>query len=126
MIWSSPKYLELCYQLKDTPLEFVISPGTRVARGYADVGFEEFCVLQNNKMVSIHSGEIFEIDLEHVFVVPSLEQLLMTIPNEFEVVINSSGFLINKREYNSFEIGLLRELLLYFNVKSPLPRIVAQ
>ncbi|GEM_PF-5360657 len=125
MIWSSPKFLELCYQLKKTTLDFVISPGARVARGYADVGFEEFCVLKNNKMVSIHTGDIFDLELEHVFVVPTVEELLKALPKEFEISVNSTGIIINNREYDSFEIGLVRELLLFFNVKSPTPRIVA-
>lgn len=125
MIWSKLKVLELCYKLKDSPLEFIISPGTRVARGYADVGFEEFCVLQGNKMVSLQTGLVSDLELDHLFVVPTVEELLNILPKEFKILIEGSSVFINNREYDSLEIGLLRELLCYFEIKNPSPRIVA-
>lgn len=121
----SPKYLELCYKLKTAPLEFSISFGSRVARGYADVGFEEFGVLQNNKMVSLSSGQVHDLDLEHVFAVPSLEELLQVIPAHFHVLVDSRTVFINGREYDSMEIGLLRELLTYFGIETGSPRLKA-
>jgi hypothetical protein len=121
----SPKYLELCYKLRSAPIEFSISFGSRVARGYADVGFEEFAVLQNSKMVSLSSGRVHDLDLEHVFAVPSLEELLQVIPAHFRVLVESRRVFINGREYDSLEIGLLRELLTHFGIEAASPRLKA-
>jgi hypothetical protein len=53
--------------------------GERVARRFADVGYEEFLVLPQGKMVSMLSGTITAIptdDEASLFIVPSVERLV--------------------------------------------------
>lgn len=109
MIWSTPQYLLLSHRLRETPLKFEISGGVRVARGFADVGFEEFCVLGDGRMVSLYTGTIHDIDYEHIFVVPTLEDLLAVMPNESA----------------TSEIDLIQQILDRYNVKEPDRKLVA-
>jgi hypothetical protein len=80
-MWNDPSYLELLAKLKDVsnltaPLFLNFAPGDDVARGFADVGFEEFFVLQNEKLCSKFTGDVSNFQPQHFFRVPSLADIV--------------------------------------------------
>ena len=79
---SSLKYLAKCSKLKDSGVTFDFEQGSFIARGFADLGFEEFIVLTSNKILSIYSGKISglpEEDKKNFFAVPSIELMINKI-----------------------------------------------
>ncbi len=64
-MWSSKGFLERCEKLKEAGIELQLGPGKRIARGFADLGFEEFFSLSAGKMVSVYTGQLGELPVEH-------------------------------------------------------------
>lgn len=59
-----------------------LRPGMRVARGFADIGYEEFIVLPNEQLLSLLTGEAAPIDAskrEHLFEILSADQLARVV-----------------------------------------------
>ena len=54
--------LELFHKLLALNFSYELCPGLRIGRGFADVGFEEYSVLANNKAVSLSTGKVIELD----------------------------------------------------------------
>ncbi len=83
-------FLEKCQQLKNLGCEFVIEPGVRLGRGFADYGYEEFYFLNTNKTVSLLTGQTSEWQPVHqkfFFVIPDQFTLLNEISlKEAEIV----------------------------------------
>ena len=70
---AAQKFLEKCSALKEKGCAFVLEQGMIVCRGFADLGYEEFVMLTNNKICSLYSGKISELpdeDKKHFFAVP--------------------------------------------------------
>jgi hypothetical protein len=56
--------------------------GQRVGRGMADLGFEEFCVIGENRLVSLLTGktaDIVEAERARLFWIPSTEELIEVV-----------------------------------------------
>lgn len=73
-----PHYLKLAHELLKEKFDWKIVPGLRIARGFADVGFEEYSVLTERTMVSLSTGqkgEIPETFREHFFPVLTPDQI---------------------------------------------------
>jgi hypothetical protein len=70
-------FLDQCYALSQKGFFLNFRPGSVVARGFADFGFEEFYLLPDNRIISLLSGDAkpFEQD-KHFFTVPDLEDLI--------------------------------------------------
>ncbi len=80
-LWTTPQNLKRAQKLFRSGIIFEIVPGVKVAREFADIGFEEFCVLPAQKIVSLFTGaksELPEDYLDHFFVVPSVQELFET------------------------------------------------
>lgn len=78
-LWSTPVFLKLAQELHRSGIKFPIGPGIKVARGFADLGAEEFIVMPGKKLVSLFTGEKSSMpdDFEdHFFVVPNFESLI--------------------------------------------------
>ena len=79
-MWANNSYLELCAALKEEvgyPLR--MAPGEMVGRGFADIGYEAFSVLTGDRVVSLFTGEVKQIqesELSHFFSVPNVDQLV--------------------------------------------------
>jgi len=76
---SEPELLKRYQHLQRSGYEPVFEAGRLVARGFADLGFEEFCMLSSTKMVSLSTGSITELPDEHrrfFFEVPSMPVLV--------------------------------------------------
>jgi hypothetical protein len=81
-MWSSKAFLERCAKLKEHGLEVEFEIGSRLARGFADVGFEEFYLLSGSKLVSIFSAHTSTLTPEHrgfFFLVPDADILVNEI-----------------------------------------------
>lgn len=77
-MWSSKAYLERCERLKGIGLETHFVPGARIARGFADVGYEEYYCVSSSKILSIYTGHISALPDEHrdfFFPVPDADSL---------------------------------------------------
>lgn len=89
MLRHSNQYLEKCEKLKLGGALFEIKPGAVVARGFADLGYEEFMLLENGKLVSLYRGNLsdFEDANDHFFRVPSAREMRLKIYElEFDIV----------------------------------------
>ncbi|RIL06066.1 MAG: hypothetical protein DCC75_11170 [Proteobacteria bacterium] len=80
---SSRAFLARANQLQECghyPAPF--APGSRVARGYADLGVEEFCVIAPDKIVSLLNGKVSEMPEQHrqfFFLVPAFSQMVQSL-----------------------------------------------
>jgi hypothetical protein len=79
MIGEEKSYLALCQKLQEHLPVVPLKSGAVIARGYADVGFEECLVLTNGTVVSVLTGKPLEVTEEelkkHYFLVPDIEDL---------------------------------------------------
>lgn len=72
-------FLNKSHELQARGLELPFEEGRRVARGYADLGIEEFQLIGSRKTVSLFTGKQAEIPEDHqrfFFRVPELEDLI--------------------------------------------------
>ena len=78
MLWSDKAKLQACEKLKQAGITFPMVPGAQVARGFADLGYEEFVIIAEGQIVSLLTGVRGEMPAGHAghfFVVPSVDQL---------------------------------------------------
>ena len=78
MLWSDKAKLQACEKLKLAGIKFPMVPGTQVARGFADLGYEEFIIIAEGQIVSLLTGVRGEIPAEHArhfFVIPDIDQI---------------------------------------------------
>lgn len=81
-MWFSPEQFLVIQQLKDVGLSARFEPGDVVLRGFADLGYEEFQVLPNQRLLSLTAGTISTIDPqhhEHFLWVPSVDEVVEII-----------------------------------------------
>jgi hypothetical protein len=75
-MYCSPALFALCHELKAWGVEPSFEVGHLVARGFADLGSEEFVVVPGPKLVSLTAGGIKELPDEHrrfFYWIPSIE-----------------------------------------------------
>ncbi len=97
-MWISPELFKVAEKLKASGYAPALEPGIRVARGFADVGFEEFVILPNGNLMSLFTGEqrpIKDGEIEHLVVVPDVDmitdQLIAHGMNGFHVELLKSN-----------------------------------
>jgi len=76
-MWFSRAQFEICSDLKSWGLEPRFEPGDLVARGFADLGYEEFQVLPGLRLLSLTAGTTSPLPEEHrhhFFWIPSLDE----------------------------------------------------
>ncbi len=81
-MWSSEAILNRCRILQELGLFSDFGVGSRLGRGFADLGVEEFIVLPNDRILSLFTGSIAPLSEEnrqHLFWVPSVEQCIHRI-----------------------------------------------
>ncbi|MBX7145068.1 MAG: hypothetical protein K1X79_11500 [Oligoflexia bacterium] len=77
-MWATKEFLLACKALGEAGIRFNFKVGASVARGFADVGEEEFIVLPGNKLLSAYTGKLSEIDSDNVaffFVLPTVDEM---------------------------------------------------
>jgi hypothetical protein len=78
-MWFSREQFALCSEAKQWGLEPRFEPGDVVARGFADLGFEEFQVLPSSKLLSLTAGTVSALPTEHTnhfFWIPSVDEIV--------------------------------------------------
>jgi len=84
------KFLKECEALQQAGWKPALKAGMRVARGFADLGYEEFYLLPQNKLVSIYTGESSQYnptERDFFFLVPDTKQLIAELNNrECEII----------------------------------------
>jgi hypothetical protein len=76
-MWFSRTQFEICSELKSWGLEPRFEPGDVVARGFADLGYEEFQVLPGTRLLSLTAGTTTALPTEHThhfFWIPSIDE----------------------------------------------------
>ncbi len=76
-MWFSREQFALCNELKVWGLEPRFEAGDVVARGFADLGFEEFQVLPGPRLLSLTAGTASTLPEEHrqhFFWIPSVDE----------------------------------------------------
>lgn len=79
MSYTSKQILERLSQLHAAGFFMKFEAGDKVARGFADLGFEEFFVLPGNRLSSTFTGEISQLkegDEKHLFLIPDIDQVI--------------------------------------------------
>ncbi len=74
----TPELLAKHEALKHLGVEPVFSSGEKIARGFADLGYEEFVILPQGKLLSLVRGTVSELPQEHrhhFFSVMDVDQL---------------------------------------------------
>jgi hypothetical protein len=82
MLRLSNDLLKICQAIKNSGIEFSLVPGSRLARGFADLGFEEFILLEGNRLISLYRGTQSEFLMEeqkHFFRIPNLLEIQQAI-----------------------------------------------
>lgn len=78
-LWSAPQFLKKCEQLKRLGTVLPFEVGAKLARGFADLGYEEFVLISEQTIVSLFSGKPTPLPADHAqffFVVPNSDQMV--------------------------------------------------
>lgn len=131
------KSLKLFEQLGRVRIMREPALGSRLGRGFADIGYEEFILLPGSRLLSLFTGNVSALDevrREHLFEILSADQLIAEIHEQgFEIedlrcldmrtwegrVKNQSNGSCHHYHSPSLEELLLTLLLLIFNVVQP-------
>jgi hypothetical protein len=84
-MWFTRQIFELCQTLKEAGIQPRFEIGDVVARGFADLGFEEFQVLPGPKLLSLTAGTASALLDEHrhfFFWIPSVDETVMLLERE--------------------------------------------
>lgn len=79
---AHPSFLKLCEELRHAVPEQELEPGMKIARGFADLGYEEFLLLPGERLLALYSGQVTALQDEHrkfFFHVPTPDEMLATI-----------------------------------------------
>ena len=80
MSWTDPKLLTKFARLREGGIPVFAEEGKRVARGFADLGFEEFLISTGGKLISLFTGEVSKPEqLENFFAVLEEPDLIEAI-----------------------------------------------
>jgi hypothetical protein len=82
---ASPEFIEIIVRINRNDLFGKFKQGDHIARGYADLGYEEFIALGPTKIVSLYSGTQSELPPEHLrffYTLPNTEQMLDVISRQ--------------------------------------------
>lgn len=78
-MWLSKAELASFQELRELGLKPNFEIGTRVGRGFADLGFEEYCILPGNRLQSLLTGTITQLaehEKDKLFGIYSADDLL--------------------------------------------------
>lgn len=85
----SPAFLRRAELLQQVGIALAWEPGRAVARGFADLGYEEFVLLTESTLVSTFTGERSTLAPDHrrfFFRVPTFEELVDLLEDRLGVV----------------------------------------
>lgn len=95
-MWTVPALLAKCEELKRCGMQLPIEAGARVGRGFADLGREEFLVLPSQRLLSLFTGQMSELNdttREHLFVIPDTDRAIE--------ILRDHGYDISQLEFQN-------------------------
>ena len=126
-MWLANKTLGTLEKLHRAGFACLFEPGEQIARGFADLGYEQFLMLSENKIISLQSGkpsELPEDHRHHFFSVPSAEKLAaeldcrdVQIVKIFPVGHVRWGVQVKAKDQYSLEAATIVELLAEVMIK---------
>jgi hypothetical protein len=99
-MWFTKEQFRLCNEMRQWGLEPRFEPGDLVARGFADLGFEEFQVLPGSKLLSLTAGTVSALPSEHAghfFWIPSVDEATYLIEKSGARCVSCTRF--DQREW---------------------------
>lgn len=103
----SPEQFQLAQELRDIGLSPRFEVGDIVARGFADLGYEEFQVLPGSKVLSLTAGSITAIDAEqssHFIWLPTIDEIVALL-ERLSILLAE----VNRHESRSWMLTLMPE-----------------
>lgn len=88
-MWFTRQHFSLCNRLRIHGLEPRFEVGDIVARGFADLGFEEFQVLPGPRLLSLTAGTVTVLPDEHrqhFFWIPSVDEAVTLLETRGYIV----------------------------------------
>ncbi|NDC36545.1 MAG: hypothetical protein EBZ48_00660 [Proteobacteria bacterium] len=88
---AHPSFLKLCEALHHASPGQDLEPGTKIARGFADLGYEEFLLLPGEKLLALYSGQVTLLQEEHrrfFFPVPTPDEMVERIIRDNWDILN--------------------------------------
>ena len=79
---ADQQLLHACFEIGKLGLNFPLVTGIRIGRGFADVGYEEYSVIDTRRAVSMLTGTIIALDdfyLNYYFLVPTVDEVTKEI-----------------------------------------------
>jgi len=64
-MWTKSPLLKKFEKLKELGFPLIREAGTKISRGYADLGYEEFLLLNEDQMISLFSGKVSSLPSDH-------------------------------------------------------------
>jgi len=116
-MWFTREHFAICNQLKLAGLQPRFEPGDVVARGFADLGFEEFQVLPGVNLLSLTAGTVKPLPFEHrehFFWIPSVDEAVE--------LIEASGYQIAscvREDMRDWMIALSSDSLALIEIAAP-------
>ena len=84
-MWYTREHFEVAREVQVWGLTPRFEPGDIVARGFADLGYEEFQVLPGPKLLSLTAGTVTGVpadDTHHFFWIPSVDESLQLVEKQ--------------------------------------------
>jgi hypothetical protein len=88
-MWFTRDQFALCNELRIWGLEPRFEPGDIVARGFADLGYEEFQVLPGPALLSLTAGTVTRLPEDHqshFFWIPSVDECIAELESKGAVL----------------------------------------
>ena len=85
-MWSNHSVLKLSEELGRMYPDTTFEEGMKIARGFADLGYEEFLLLPGGKLLALYSGQVTQFPEEHrrfFFEVPTPDQVAARLNKAF-------------------------------------------
>ena len=132
-LWADRGVLDRCAELKKLGDVFALSPGAHIARGFADVGYEEFCLLPGDRLVSLFTGSITELrddERGFFFVIPTVDDVTQELDRRgWDVVALESpdrrGWILRVRKAEGADLVEVSALTLLETCLDALIKVVA-
>ena len=103
-MWFTRDQFALCNELRIWGLEPRFEPGDVVARGFADLGYEEFQVLPGPSLLSLTAGTVTRLPEDHqghFFWIPSVDECITLLESKSATV-----YQLNRIDCREWMLGL--------------------
>ena len=107
-MWFTREHFSLCNTLRARGLEPRFEVGDVVARGFADLGFEEFQVLPGPRLLSLTAGTVTQLPDEHrqhFFWIPSVDEAVALLEIQGYTVVS-----LTREEAREWRLSLSHEM----------------